>query len=320
MSSWAIARCRVLAARALRTCSSWKNDTVSEDHIVGAAFGGVETVPACKRCNEAVGSGLEARLLSPTGWFTILSQGAGYTDGRVFGKTETGERVRMHFGGQGNIQLDPSHEVLSEEENGSKRIGVFLPPHVGDNYLAHVARTYGGSLTDVSRGHETPARWHQIELSGTVADCRRLVAKIALCSGAAKWGDRFLSSPLAGWLRIVLDVWSDWPEDVRPAPLDDPRSGGRWPSPEADVQHLINQVEGTVSPILQRAAQDLSTPVAPRLPPVTMFVPADRGRGTLVSVIVLGVALPAIGENCAIPSPIEPVTIVHPPRVIGSAA
>lgn len=294
-------------------------EQVSADHIVGAAFGGVETVPACKRCNEAIGGGVEARLLSSSGWFTIMSQAAGYTNGRVFGKTETGERVRMHFGGQGHVQLDPSHEILSEEENGTRRVGVVLPPHVGDEYLVHVANTYGGYLSEVSRGHETSPRWHQIELSGTVADCRRLVAKIALCSGAARWGDRFLLSPLADWLRIVLDVWSDWPEDVRPAPLDDPRAGGRHPSPEADVHHLLEQVERTVGPALQRAVQGLSSPVAPPVPPVTMFVPADSGRGTMISVIVLGVALPAIGENYAMPAPLGPVTIVHPWWVVDSA-
>jgi hypothetical protein len=51
-----------------------------------------------------------------------------------------------------------------------------------------------------------------------------------------------------------------------------------------------------------------------------MFVPADGGRGTLVSAIVLGVTLPTIGENYAMPPPFAPVTMVHPWRVVGSTA
>jgi hypothetical protein len=143
--------------------------------------------------------------MTKNGWFAMLSQGAGYTDGTVRGIGENRARVEMNFGGKGHVLLDPSHQVIEQTESGT-RVGVVLPPHVGDGYLEHVAKKYGGYVGSVERGPLSEPTWYKIVLGGTVFDCRRLAAKLGLGAGAIQWGDDFVISPLADWLRVVLDV------------------------------------------------------------------------------------------------------------------
>jgi hypothetical protein len=290
---------------------------VSNDHVVGRAFGGVETVRACKRCNDVLGGGLEARLLSPTGWFTILSQAAGFTAGSLKGTTELGQRAEMHFGQRGHRIVAPSHEIISDA-GGVMEISVTLPAHIDDSYLDHLGKKYGGEVTIVSRSAQPPA-WHKADLSASLDDLRRLAAKIALCTGAARWGDTFLANPFANWLRIVLDVWSDWPENERPEPLDDPLAGGRWPATEADVAHMTGQAERTLGPVLARAAQGFQPERPPPLPPITMFAPLDGGNATFVTSIVLGVLLPGLPVPHPLPmGALSPTVIIHPTRAFGT--
>ena len=290
---------------------------VSNDHVVGRAFGGVETVRACKQCNDALGGALEARLLSPTGWFTILSQAAGFTVGGLKGTTELGQRAEMHFGTKGHRIVAPSHEAVSDA-GGVMEINVLLPAQLDDSYLDHLGKMYGGEVKIVSRSAQPPV-WHKADLSASLDDLRRLAAKIALCTGAARWGDTFLATPLASWLRIVLDVWSDWPENERPESLDDPLAGGRWPETEADVAHMTGQAERTLSPVLARAAQGLHEERPPPLPPITMFAPVEGGNATFVTSIVLGVLLPGLPVPHPLPmGALSPTVIVHPTGALAS--
>jgi hypothetical protein len=79
----------------------------SKDHVVTEKLGGVEKIRVCKICNDVVGDGVEARLLSSTSWLTALSQAHGWTAGMVHGKYPDGQRVRTHFGDRTHHMMDP---------------------------------------------------------------------------------------------------------------------------------------------------------------------------------------------------------------------
>lgn len=287
----------------------------SRDHAVTEALGGVETVRTCKVCNDVLGRGVEARLLSRTGWFTLLSQAQGWTDGVLSGRSEHGQAVQSHVGDEVHRLMAPRVEVVVEDGR-AVQLGVTLPPHIGDGYLNHLAEQYGGTPSVVSR-QPAPPEWFRYEISVDIADVRRLVAKTALGTGTRRWGDEFVLSPLAGWLREVQDVWQDWPAQLPGTPAQGEHAGGRWPMAPEELASLTEQLQRVLPPILARVAD--GRPVAGHVrtaPPMTLLLPVDCGRQTVVAVIVLGVLLPLLTAPHSLPGPrVGPAFVVHPERV-----
>jgi hypothetical protein len=268
---------------------------------VPASLGGISTVAACKPCNDALGAGVEGRLVSPTGWFTVLAQGAGFVDGFVDATDESGGRAQVHFGARGHRKVAPTYEIIQETEDVTE-IAVVLPSHVGDGYLEHLAKQFGGSLSITARG-PAPAEWHRSQLGVNISDLRRLAAKIALCAGTSEWGDSFTMSPLADWLRVVLDICSDWPEAIRPPASSHADAGGHWPLTQEESQSLADDMKRSLEQVLARVTAGGPTITEPMVPAFTIFAPADGGRQTLVSSVVLGLVLPVLGADQPMPQP-----------------
>jgi len=286
---------------------------VSRDHVLPHSMGGTRTVPTCKRCNEVLGEAVEARLLSRNGWFTLLSQAAGYTEGRADGTTALGQRAIFRVGDSAELtMLDPVHQLLADDGR-TKLVGVVLPSHVPDDYLRSLAKVYGQGEVAIRRRSRQPPTWTNANLTIKIDDLRRLAAKIALCTGAAEWGDEFLKSGFGDWLRVVLDVWSDWPEHDRPAPLSSPLAGGRWPLTAEEVDSMTSQFKQRVEPILAKAAVASRESTAPPVPPLTAFLPADAG--VRVRSNVLGIDLPELLVPHPLPEGVRPpVFIPHAVR------
>jgi hypothetical protein len=292
-------------------------EKITRDHVVPRSMGGHETVPACKRCNDAIAASFEARLVSTTGLFTILSQVAGLTPGVVQAQTEEGRSVRWHFGEKGHQSATPDHRIVEQTDHAT-RVEAFVPTQLFDSYLAHLAKRYNGEPTITNRS-PAPPTWQSAQLSASISDLRRLNARIALNTGALRWGDDFLLSPLADWLRVVLDVWSDWPDDHRPDPLADAEAGGNWPMTVEERDEVLRGFEQAINPVLASRVRgdDVST-ITPGVA-VTCFASAVDPPHTLVYSIVLGMPLPALTAPQTLPVAFpDPILVVHrggPPLV-----
>jgi hypothetical protein len=297
-------------------------EEVDEDHVVTEGFGGVTTIRTCKRCNSALGGGLEGRLLGPESLLTPLSQAHGWTKGSLRGVSEHGVDVQTHLGTGQHLLRSPRAEVLDENEQ-RLQLAVTWPLQLGDSqregYLNAMARRHGG---EVESAQAAPPQAATIKLRLRVEDLRRVVAKIALSTGAWKWGDEFTLSPLADWLRIVLDVWSDWRSPHTRPPRLEPFATGKGPLTQRELQTFLDQFKARIEPILERFAQHLPVGSIETPPPLTVMVPVAGGRGTGIAVRVLGIRLPVL----AAPFPIVPaqetagpVEILHKQRTFGGS-
>jgi hypothetical protein len=294
-------------------------EETDEDHVVTESLGGVTKITTCKRCNSKLGGGVEARLVGPHGLLTLLSQAQGWTEGALWGETEQGTPSSSHFG-QGEHRLMRPHVEVVAEDDDRVRLAVTWPSHLSgrdrDRYLQRLAKQHGGQEAARSTG-PAPETTTRMELVTQAEDLRRVAAKIALSTGAEKWGDEFTLSALADWLREVLDVWSDWPPPHRLPPGPQPHATGRGPLLEEEVKGLTEQLEPWLRTILARHSQGL--PVVghiPLPPPMTVLTPVDYGKATMVNVMVLGVVLPGLGApHPLVPTqPMKPQVIQHPQR------
>jgi hypothetical protein len=268
---------------------------VTREHIVPSALGGSETIPACRECNSTLGNGLEGRLLGPTSWVTLIAQAAGYTPGWVNVTYETGQRATEHFGNRQGRVLDPHIEVL-EDTPQRVRLGLIVPPHIGEPYVEHVIRQQKGTVESIERG-SAPERLATANLSTNVDDLASLTAKVALCAGAQRWGDDFLVSDLGDWLRRgVLDAGA--------LAVVGPPAG---PSPDT--------LKSFLGPILANyvtsgGAQPWRSPV----PSMTIFTPVDHGAATAIAFVLLGLPLCTIANNLPFPGPARTIITFHPGR------
>lgn len=297
-------------------------EEVDEDHVVTESMGGVTTIATCKRCNSTLGGGVEARLVGRHGLLTALSQAQGWTKGAIWGETEQGIPSRSHFG-KGQHHLTSPHVEVVAEDDERVRLAVTWPSHLSDQdrdrYLQRLAKQHGGQEAARSTG-PAPETMTKMELVTQAEDLRRVTAKIALSTGAEKWGDEFTLSPLADWLREVLDVWSDWPPPHRLPPRPEPHATGRGPLLDAEVKGWMDQLEPWLRTILARHSEGL--PVVghiPLPPPMTMLTPADNGKATMVNVMVLGVMLPGLAAQYPLvpTQPLKPQIIMHAQRRAG---
>jgi len=280
-------------------------EKVTGDHVVPRTLGGSRTVPACKRCNDCLGGGIEARVVGPTGWLTILSQAYGLTKGQLHGTGEREQPMHAHFE-EGLIEpTKPEHQVVTEDEGHIELMfsGPNPPNPALHDYMQNVIRPYGGIATRAQQ--PAPVELFKFRTVGNIADLRRLTAKIALTTGAMEWGDDFLATPLADWLRVVLDVRKDWKEEPG-APLQAEHAGGTWTMTQADLEWMTNQAEATLGPVLAAAGSG-QKPLLPPPIPLTMFVPVNGSTPTHVLVRVLGVWLPVL----VAPHPLLPHTSAH---------
>ncbi len=298
---------------------------LSDDHVLPSSFGGVDKIRTCKRCNDVLGGGVEARLLGPRSVFTLLSQSQGWTEGTLQARV-SGGRARSHLG-YGRHEPSAPRVRVTDTSESEATLEVILPPHIGvgdldDPYIKSLVRKHGGShaRAEITSSGTAPAELFEMDMSMRIEDIRRLVAKVALCSGTQRWGDEFAKSALADKLRVVLNVWSDWPAHDRPPPLDDPQASGAWPLEPEEVAHLGGQIEKLLPPVLSRVAAGVPVVGHVDLPPsLTIFTPAGGGSQTLVVVVALGVVLPALGFDAPLPPshPLRAELMFHRHRARG---
>jgi hypothetical protein len=274
---------------------------VSRDHAVPRALGGTVKVRACKRCNDVLGGGVEARLLASQSWLTLLAQAHGLTPGRLTGAAAAGAAIRSHFGTGEHRLHSPEVEVVAQDEN-VVHVTAKVAPEMADKLIRHLEKRFGGKAQAVSR-EAAPEETFSYRLSMNIRDLRRLAAKIALCGGARQWGDDYLLSPLADWMRVVLDVWSDWPVEARPAPLEAEHAGGDWPMSVDELEGLTGQAQRLFSPILAGATtKELPDVDVGLRSPIVLFVPVAGGQQTMFSAVVLGLVLPVLAVPHALPA------------------
>lgn len=291
-------------------------EQVSRDHVVPAAFGGGRTVSACKRCNDTLGHGVEARLLSRKSWFTALSQAQGWTAGNLWGVLDDGRQATSHLG-YGTHRARQPRVIVESEDDSHVRLAITDPPEDEDAFFASLITRYGGSVSDtVTTRERVPRGGFSLKMVLQVQDLRRMTAKVGLCAGAVRWGDEFLLSELGEWLRVVLDVRSEWPACSREFKRSESHAGGDWPLTEQEMRQNVGQLNALLSPILDRASRGL--PVmghVPRPPYLIMFAQAERGSATIVACVMLGYVFPVLGVPHALPPGARaPVVIVEPPR------
>lgn len=135
----------------------------------------------------------------PGSWLTLLAQVAGFTPGWVNLISEKGQRLVEHFGDRQGKLIDPHFEII-EQSPEHFRVGITLPDHVPEAYVDHVARLHPGRVDSVER-QPAPKQWATANLTVNLNDLAALTAKVALCTGALRWGDEFLLSDLATCLR-----------------------------------------------------------------------------------------------------------------------
>ncbi len=268
---------------------------MTKEHIVPSALGGSETIPACRKCNSTFGETLEGRLLGPMSWVTLIAQAAGYTPGWVNVTYETGQRAIEHFGSRQGRVLDPQVEVI-EDSAERIRLGLILPPHVGDGFVDHVIRQQRGTVESIERG-PAPQQLATANLSTDVDDLASLTAKVALCSGAQRWGDDFLVSDLGEWLRAGVS-------DAQVLGAVGPPAG---PSPDSLKSFLASILDHFTT---SGGAQ----PWRSAIPSMTILTPIDHGAATVIAFVLLGLPLCTIGNNLSFPGPPRTIVIFHPNR------
>ncbi len=265
---------------------------VSDDHIVSEALGGHSKVPACKPCNDALGDRLEGQLLRPDSMLTLLAQVAGTTTGRL-----RGEFVEGPLSGQtGSVDFrtgehQPRRFVQeSDNRDGTATLELGGSPQQLRVILEGLRRRHGAQvprwdkLSDEQRRPLPPAMV-RMALQLDLALVRQLVAKSGLCAGAWIWGDDFVGSELAGWLREVLDVRQHWRPEQRPPA--EPANAPVVDQVQVDAAGLLDEIARIVP-----AAQPL-TDTAARAGQV-VFIPQRRPQqlSTVVVLTVLGWHLP----------------------------
>lgn len=199
----------------------------TRDHIFPDAFGGKGTIVACKDCNSGIGSGVEGKLLGPESPFTLFLQGSGLPHGQLKATHPLGEfMVDLETG---DHTARTSVEVVDTDVDGVKTVKMFGSPEEIARIKAGFEGKYGPPLEVLSEQIGSPDSEPEplnVSVSVDMADLRRLVAKTALCALTYLQGDSFIETPLAIWLREVLDAPREWPTSVRRSPLADPDGEG----------------------------------------------------------------------------------------------
>jgi hypothetical protein len=191
-------------------------EAVNREHIISESLGGRTTLPACKPCNDAV-SRVEGAVLAPNGLLALLGQTAGRR-GKLTGTLSNGLVVDADFT-TGRHRVRP--QVIETTDNGVKTIRIGGDPGQVEKIVAGLRARYGDQLGEPVR-HAVPAgEMINVLLNDDVRAFRRLLAKCGLTAGTYVWGDDFTLSPLANWLRQVLDARSNWPDNPE-TPVADP--------------------------------------------------------------------------------------------------
>ncbi len=268
---------------------------VSNEHLVPFALGGLETVPACKVCNETIGHGLEGRLLGPTSWLTVVAQAAGFTRGWTNVTLAGGQQAVEHFGSRQGMVLEPKVEIV--EQNADRlTLGLTIPPHIGQQFVDYIISQQSGRVEKIE--HNTPPpQWATANLSVNVDDLASLSAKVALCTGAMRWGDAFLLSDLGDWCRRGVS---------------DPAVLHEFGPPAMPGIDAINNLLQTV--VAHYTTTNGSTPWRSPVPSMTILTPVDAGKATVIVLALFGVPLVTFGCNFAKPGLIQPAIHFHPFR------
>lgn len=98
-----------------------------------------------------------------------------------------------------------------------KTVKIFGTPEEVAKVRAGLDKKYGPPIDVISERTGSPdaePEWMDITVSVNMADLRRLVAKTALCGLTYLQGDPIITTPMANWLRAVLDAPREWPAEV----------------------------------------------------------------------------------------------------------
>jgi hypothetical protein len=189
--------------------------------------------------------------------------------------------------GTGEHTARTSVEVLDTDVDGVKTVKVFGSPEQVARIRAGLDEEYGPALEVLNEQVGSPdsePEWLKVSVSVDMADLRRLVAKTALCALTYLQGDFFVETPLATWLREVLDAPREWPVAVRRPPQVDPDGEGAA-TRSFDTAETMNKAQAVLAtssgaPIdMTGAAATLLIGVEPRYTegPHTAFVMSLMG-------------------------------------------
>jgi hypothetical protein len=224
----------------------------------------------------------------------VISQAAGFTPGWINVTNQNGQRAIEHFGGRQGRLLEP-HVAVVEETAERLTLGLTVPPHIGSGYVDQVIRQQKGQVERMQRG-AAPLQWATANLTVNVDDLASLTAKVALGTGAMRWGDVFLLSDLGEWLRHGI-------ENAAALALLGPPAG-----PATDgVSSVLNSV---LAHYVATKATAWRSPV----PSMTILTPVDHGAATVVTLVLFGVVMSSFGNNFPKPGATSPIVHFHPAR------
>jgi hypothetical protein len=131
-------------------------EKVSRDHVVGRGFGGTATIAACKRCKDALGLGIESRLLGAGSALTIIASAAGYAFGKVRSYATDGLAVTSDFR-ENRFSLRVPRRDVTEGSPGHLQVQLTVPTHIdSESLIQSVAKQYRGTVNSV---HRQLLRW-----------------------------------------------------------------------------------------------------------------------------------------------------------------
>jgi|GEM_PF-1440132 hypothetical protein len=195
----------------------------TDDHVFPEAFGGRDTIRACKWCNSGLGSGVEGKLLKPPSRFVTRLHEFGLPNPMVPVTTQDGRQFKVDLA-TGEHIAKTSVEVTNDAD-GTQLVEMFGSLDEVAKHKANFERKYGAPLEIVNAvvgSPDDPPVEGNIDVLDDMRDHRRFVAKTALCAMTYLHGDPFIESPLAVWLRDVLDAPREWPAKDRRMPRADP--------------------------------------------------------------------------------------------------
>jgi len=253
--------------------------------------------------SSLLGTEVEGRLLSRNGCLTSLAGSRGWTAGPLDATSPDGMDYRWDPATRLAELTSPTHRAVTGAE-GVVRLYVTLPWHMGSEldindvtsfldhpYVQYAIRDAGGPASDRQVSDiEVTAQGGRVDGIAVVpADfsrLRRLAAKVALNAGALTWGDDFVRSPSADWLRDVLDARSCWSRAAFKRRGVSPAD----PEPALADQISVPTDSGTMAALEARLADPGA---ALRFPPQVHFGRVDSER-TWIGVYLLDVELPQL--------------------------
>ncbi len=155
-----------------------------------------------------IGHDIEGPLHAPDSVLAFFASSAGVRERPLHGeRAETGEPMLVHWTKGGAVPRDPDVEVFHEGDDVSVKLGG--TEKQVKRVLKGLRKKYGDAVPDLEALPAEAKRIKQPEtvrmgLQISLVDTRRFCVKTALAAGSMAWGERFITSELAGNLRRIL--------------------------------------------------------------------------------------------------------------------